>query len=319
MRIVTKLLLATSAALVATQAIAQDSAGTIGVSFDFTSPFRLAQRAAIEEAIKKAGAAIEFADANKDAQRQASQIDTMISNGVSAVIAVPYDIEAAVGLAQSAIASGIPFVSMDQAPSDMEAVTYHVGGDPCADGKAAGEYFGKASEGQPFKLLEIQGGLFNDNGLRRSSCLGEALKAYPNVTIVAQVPTEWSPEKALTGTENALQAHPDLKGIYTPWNDALQGVFSALKQRGLLVPKGDPKHIVQVSIDGTPLACQAVRDGFLDLDIATPIADMADLAVDAAAKASKATPLAEKTKFLPGIPYGKDDTQLMADKVWGCK
>jgi len=320
MQKIVKAVLMSSLALAASQALAQEGAGkTIGVSFDHTSPFRIAQRAAVEAAIKKAGATIEFADANKDAQRQASQIDTMISNGVSAVIAMPYDIEAAVGLAQSAIASGIPFISMDQAPSDMEAVTYHIGGDPCADGKAAGEYFGKVSEGKPFKLLEIQGGLFNDNGLRRSSCLGEALKAYPNVTIVAQVPTEWSPEKALTGTENALQAHPDLKGIYTPWNDALQGVFSALKQRGLLVPKGDPKHIVQVSIDGTPLACQAVRDGFLDLDIATPITEMADLAVDAAVKASDDTALVEKSKFLPGIPYGQDDTQLMVEKVWGCK
>ena len=95
----------------------------------------------------------------------------------------------------------------------------------------AGEFFVKAAAGKPFKLLELQGGLANDNGIRRSKCLDDAVKAASNITIVAQVPTDWNPQKALAGTENAMQAHPDLAGIYAPWNDALQGVFSVLKQR----------------------------------------------------------------------------------------
>jgi ribose transport system substrate-binding protein len=295
---------------------AQDK--TVGVSFDRSSPFRSAQRAAIEEALKAAGAGIKFADANLDVQRQVSQIDTMVAEGVSAIIAIPYDIEAAVGIAQSAIASSVPFVSMDQAPADMEAVTYHVGGDPCADGTAAGEFFAKAADGKPFKLLEIQGALFNDNGLRRSKCLNDALAKHPNVTIVAQVPTDWSPEKALVGTENTLQAHPGLNGIYTPWNDGLQGVFSALRTKGRLVPIGDPKHVVQVSIDGTPLACQAVRDRLLDLDIATPIADMAQRAVKAAMLAADGETPEPHAELLPGIPYGPDDVEQKANLVWGC-
>lgn len=292
---------------------------TIGVSFDFSSPFRSAQKAAMEKAITAAGAKISFADANKDSQRQASQVDTMVSNGVSAIVGIPYDIEAAGGLAQSAIAAGVPFISMDQAPADINTVTYHVGGDPCADGKTAGEYFVKVADGKPFKLLEIQGALFNDNGLRRSKCLDEALKDHPNVTIVAQVPTEWNPEKALTGTENTLQAHPDLNGVYTPWNDGLQGVFSALKERGRLVPLGSKGHVVLVSIDGTPLGCQAVREGILDLDIATPLGEMAAKAVQAAFKAEKKETITPHAEFLPGLPYGPGDVKEKASQVWGCR
>ena len=122
------------------------------------------------------------------------------------MISIPWDIEAAVNLAQSSIAAGVPFISMDQAPADIKAVTYHVGGDPCADGKLAGEFFVKAAAGKPFKLLELQGGLANDNGIRRSKCLDEAVKAAPNITIVAQVPTDWNPEKALVGTEDEISA-----------------------------------------------------------------------------------------------------------------
>jgi ribose transport system substrate-binding protein len=291
---------------------------TIGVSFDKIEPFREAQKKAIEDAIAAAGVKEKFANADKDAQRQASQVDSFVSGGISAIVSIPWDIEAAVNLAQSSIAAGVPFISMDQAPADIKSVTYHVGGDPCADGKVAGEFFVKAAAGKPFKLLELQGGLANDNGIRRSKCLDEAVKSASNITIVAQVPTDWNPEKALVGTENTLQAHPDLAGIYAPWNDALQGVFSVLKKKGILVPVGDPKHIVIVSIDGTPLGCKAVRDRLIDLEIATPLPEMASRAIKAAVKASSGEAISPQAEFLPGIPYGPNDIDQMASKIWGC-
>jgi len=291
----------------------------IGVSFDKVEPFRVAEQKALSDAIAAAKAKEVFANADKDAQRQASQVDTMVSQGVSAIISIPWDIEAANDLAKSTIAAGIPFVSLDQAPSELKSVTYHVGGDPCADGKVAGEFFVKAAAGKPFKLLELQGGLANDNGIRRSKCLDDAVKAAPNITIVAQVPTDWNPQKALAGTEDSLQAHPDLAGIYAPWNDALQGVFAVLKAKGLLLPVGDPKHIVIVSIDGTPLGCKAVKDKLIDLEIATPLPEMSRRAVAAAIKASQGGKVDPQAEFLPGIPYGPGDVDQMASKIWGCQ
>jgi ribose transport system substrate-binding protein len=291
---------------------------TIGVSFDKIEPFRVAEKKALADAIAAAHARMAFANADKDAQRQASQVDTLVSQGVKAIIAIPWDIEEANDLARSTIASGVPFVSLDQAPSDLKSVTYHVGGDPCADGKAAGAFFVKAAAGKPFKLLELQGGLSNDNGIRRSRCLNDVLRTAPNITVVAQVPTDWNPQKALDGTENAMQAHPDLAGIYAPWNDALQGVFSVLKEKGRLLPVGDPKHIVIVSIDGTPLGCKAVRDRLIDLEIATPLPEMCYRAVAAAIKAAGGGKVEPHAEFLPGIPYGPDNVNEMASKVWGC-
>jgi ribose transport system substrate-binding protein len=303
--------------IVTTGAMSADM--TIGVSFDKIEPFRVAQKKAIEDAAKAAGVKVDFANADKDAQRQASQVDTMVSNKDAAIVSIPWDIEAAVNLAVTSIAAGIPFVSMDQAPADVKAVTYHIGGDPCADGKVAGEYFVKAAAGKPFKLLELQGGLANDNGIKRSKCLNDAFAGHDNIKVVAQVPTDWNAEKALAGTENAMQAHPDLNGIYAPWNDALQGVFPVLKAKNLLVPVGDPKHLVIVSIDGTPLGCKAVKDKLIDLEIATPVPEMAKRAIEAAVKAANKQPISPQTEYLPGIPYGPDDVAEMAPKIWGCQ
>jgi len=304
------------ASIAATGAIGAEM--TVGVSFDKIEPFRVAQKKALDDAAKAAGVKVDFANADKDAQRQASQVDTMVSNRDAAIVAIPWDSEAANNLAVSSIAAGIPFVSMDQAPSDLKVVTYHIGGDPCADGKVAGEYFVKAAAGKPFKLLELQGGLANDNGIKRSKCLNDALVGHANIKVVAQVPTDWNAEKALAGTENAMQANPDLNGIYAPWNDALQGVFPVLKAKNLLVQMGDPKHIVIVSIDGTPLGCKAVRDRLIDLEIATPVPEMAKRAIENAVKAANKQPIANQVEYLPGIPYGPDNVAEMAPKIWGC-
>lgn len=309
-------LTAALAAVVAPAARADDIA--IGVSFDKMESFRQGELKAIEAAAARHGVRIVFQNAQEDAQRQASQIESMISQGVKAIVAIPWDIQAAVNDAATAHAANVAYVTLDQAPADLSAVDFHVGGDPCADGRAAGEFFAKAADGKPFKLLELQGGLSNDNGIRRSKCLDEVLAAHKNVTIVAQVPTDWKPEKALDGTENALQAHPDLNAIYSPWNIGLQGVFSVLEKRGLKKKVGEPGHLAIVSIDGAPTGCQAVRDGFIDMDLATPVGDMAEAAVAAAVKAAKGEPIPQRTLFLAGTAYTPADVQEKASKVWGC-
>lgn len=291
---------------------------TIGVSFDFVTPFRAAERDYVAAALAKSGYTMKFTNADRDAQRQASQIDSLVSGGVKAVIVIPQDIRAAVSLAQTAKAEGVPFVSMDQAPADLSSVPYHVSGDPCADGTVAGKFFADKAGGKPFKLLEIQGSLANDNGLKRSSCLDAVLAQHPNIQIVAKAPTDWLPERALTATENALQANPDLNGIYVPYNDGLQGVFAALKSANRLVPVGTKGHVVTVSIDGDPGGCKAVRDRLLDLDIATPIEEMATRAAKAAVTLAEGGKLPTTVDRLPGMPYGPSDFAQKEGKVWGC-
>ena len=207
---------------------------------------------------------------------------------------------------------------MDQAPADIKSATYHVGGDPCADGKVAGDFFVKAAAGKPFKLLELQGGLANDNGIRRSKCLDDAVKAGAQHYDRGAGADRLEPPEGAGGDREPLQAHPDLAGIYAPWNDALQGVFSVLKQKGLLVPVGDPKHMTIVSIDGTPLGCKAVRDQLIDLEIATPLPEMAKRAVAAAMKAAGGADGLTTGRVPARHSLRPGRRRPMARKIWGC-
>lgn len=108
---------------------------TIGISFDKMESFREGQLRALEAAAKARGVRIVFQNAQEDAQRQASQIESMIAQGAKAIIAIPWDIQAAVNDANAAHAADAAFITMDQAPADLKAVDFHVGATPVPTGR----------------------------------------------------------------------------------------------------------------------------------------------------------------------------------------
>ena len=72
---------------------------------------------------------------------------------------------------------------------------------------------------------------------------------------------------------DALTQNPNVKGVFSHNDEMIRGVVSALRQTDKLVPAGDPKHIVVVGLDGTPLALQRIREGTQDATVEqSPIA-----------------------------------------------
>jgi len=76
-----------------------------------------------------------------------------------------------------------PSWTIDQAPAEMDTVDYHVGGDPLADGMAAGKMLASLVGDKPCKVVDLQGALSADNGIRRDKGFKDAIAAYPNITI----------------------------------------------------------------------------------------------------------------------------------------
>ena len=55
-----------------------------------------------------------------------------------------------------------------------------------------------------------------------------------------------------------------------------------------------------------------------DLDLATPLPEMAKRAVDAALRAIKGEKIDPKVEFLPGVPYTPADFGSRSKEIWGC-
>src|SRR5215203_2780496 len=194
-------------ALLSAPAGAQDKPGAglkICLSLDKMNAFREGQVKLWRAAAEDLGVELIEQVAGEDAQRQSSQIDTCIAQGVNGIVSIPWDYEAVLQDIERAHAAGIPFITADQAPAETDTVDFHIGGDPFADGRAAGKRLVELVGDNPTKVVDLQGALSAVNGQGRDEGFKEAIKDHANIQIVSEVPTEWRPEPVVAGMENAL-------------------------------------------------------------------------------------------------------------------
>jgi ABC-type sugar transport system substrate-binding protein len=292
---------------------------TIGVSFDLLNAIRQAEKSSIQKAADAAGYDVTFAVADQDAQKQASQIQDLIqTKKVDAVIVIAQDGQQIASSASLAKARNVPFLAIDRAVADQGNVTFQITGDPVADGKAVAEEFLAAAKTTPLKVLELVGGLTDQNAIGRRDGFNNALAGQPNITIAAQVPTDWNPTQALDGTSNALQKDPSINAIYVPSDFLLPSVQSALTAAGRLAPIGDPKHVFLVTIDGDQNGCKAMQAKTLDADIATPVDEFGKQSVAAITTALGGKPVTPKSVQAKGLTLNQANYATTSSQVWGC-
>jgi ABC-type sugar transport system substrate-binding protein len=291
----------------------------ICVSLDKMQAFREGEQKAWQMAAKDLGVDLLIQVAGEDAQRQSSQIDTCIAQKVDGIVSIPWDNEAVLQDIERAHAAGIPFVTVDQAPADLKTVDFHVGGDPMADGVAAGKLLVTLVGDKPCKVVDLQGALSADNGIRRDQGFKEGIKGHANITIVSEVPTEWRPEPALAGMENALQANPDICAVYAATDGLLPPIFSSLQKVNRYNKIGAGDHVIVESIDGDPQGYAGVKDGYMDAGYATDIFAMTRQSLEAIIKIKGGEKLTEAQRivYLPGIEYTPANLAQTQDKVWG--
>ena len=86
------------------------------------------------------------------------------------------------------------------------------------------------------------------------------------IEVAAQVPTQWSQDKALAGVTNALQVHPDINFVFTSSDFLFPSLISALKTAGKFKKISEEGHVLLGGFDGDSMAYQLLRDGYLDAD-----------------------------------------------------
>lgn len=289
----------------------------IGISLDKINAFREGEIKYLDLAAEELGVTLTYTNAEEDAQRQSGQMETLVSQGAQGIAVMPWDPEAIRADIVAAQDAGIFVTSFDQAPADLSWVSYFTAGDPLADGRAAAAEFIRIADGKPFKLLELQGALNSDNGIKRSQGLNEGLAGADNITIVGQVPTDWRPEPALAGIENALQQFPDLDGIYLPTDGQIPSAFSALEAVDRKFKVGEAGHVTIISIDGDQGGCQALKDGFVDMILATDVPTMTMSVLQQTINGITGKPV-RATELLPGIAVTPENIADKSSNVWGC-
>ncbi|SDL48347.1 sugar ABC transporter substrate-binding protein [Nonomuraea jiangxiensis] len=239
-------------------------------------------------------------NSQNDVTKLVSNVQALTGQGAKVIVMAPQDTGAVATTLQQLENKKIPVVTVDTRP-DKGKVYMVVRADNRAYGTKACEFLGEKLGGKG-KVVQLQGALSSINGRDRSEAFLECMKSkFPGITVFSE-PTEWEGSKAASMLQTRLEQNPDIKGIYMHAGGVhLAPTLQVLKQKGLLVPPTDPKHVFVVSNDGIPQEFEAIRKGEIDATVSQP----ADLYAKYALFYAKAA--AEGKTFQPG-PTDHDST-----------
>ncbi|MFF9767599.1 substrate-binding domain-containing protein [Streptomyces sp. NPDC014636] len=183
-------------------------------------------------------AKVEYNNARQDANLQAQQVDTMITNKVDVLIVDAVDAKAIQNSVQKAVDQGIKVVAYDRlAEGPISAYTSF---DNTQVGKTQGEALLKALGGKATKsskIVMINGSVTDPNAKQFKEGAHSVLDS--KVTIAKEYDTkEWSPDNANSEMEAAISAvgKGKIAGVYSANDGMAGGIITALKAAGLKVP-----------------------------------------------------------------------------------
>ncbi|MEJ2858757.1 MULTISPECIES: sugar ABC transporter substrate-binding protein [unclassified Saccharothrix] len=233
-----------------------------------------------------------------------ANVQSLQSQGAKAIVMAPQDTGAVASTLDRLEKAKIPVVTVDTRP-DKGKVYMVVRADNRAYGEKACKFLGEKLGGKG-KIVEFQGSLSSVNGRDRSEAFATCMKQnYPGITVFEE-PTDWEGTKASAALQTRLNQHPDINGIYMQAGGAfLAPTLQVMRQKNLLVPPSDPKHVWIVSNDGIPQELEAIRKGEIDATVSQP----ADLYAEWALYYAKAA--VEGKTFKPGkTDHGSEIVQV---------
>jgi D-xylose transport system substrate-binding protein len=212
----------------------------IGVSWaQFQEERWKIDEAAMKAAIEAAGNTYVSADAQASAEKQLSDIDALIAQGVDALVINAWDKDAIGPAIEKAAAEGIPVVGYDRLIEDNR--TFYLTFDNVGVGRIIAEsVFAVAPKGN-YAIIKGDPGDPNVGFLRQGmeEVIGAAVAAG-DIVIVGEANSDgWKPENAQTNMEQILTANNNAVDAVLAQNDGMAGgAAAALGAQGLNVPLG---------------------------------------------------------------------------------
>src|SRR6476661_8670136 len=173
--------------------------------------------------------------ADNKAEKQANDVDNLLTQGVDVLVIAPHDATQAASMVDKAKAQGVPVISYDRLINSDKIDLYISHQVPVIGRKIAEYALQHAPEGN---YVMVYGASTDNNAIIMKN---EQLKVLQpaidrgDIKIVAQdFMTDWRPELALNFAENALTQNADDIQAFIVSNDGLAGgVISALQKRQL--------------------------------------------------------------------------------------
>lgn len=165
-----------------------------------------------------------------DASRQIGIVESMVNRRLAGIALAPVDRQALVGIVERAADEGMPVAIFDSGIDTTRRIAY-IATDNVEAGRMAARRMGEALGGNgKVAIIGFMPG--SASTMERESGFQDQLHLlYPQMTIVGMQFAMADRAKAMAATENFLNAHPDLAGIYADNESSSSGAVQALKSR----------------------------------------------------------------------------------------
>ena len=231
--------------------------GTVGISVSTqNNPFFVSLVDGAKAEADRLGVELTVVDAGDDATKQVSDIEDLVSKGVSVLIVNPVDSDAVSGAVQAAKNQGIKVISVDRAVNGVE-VDCEIASDNVAGAQIATQFI-VDTLGENIKVAELQGTAGASAAIDRGTGFHNVADA--KLDVVASQVANFDRTEGMTVMENMLQANPDIQAVFAANDEMALGAVEAIS--------GANKDILVVGFDATDDALAAIRDGRMAATIA---------------------------------------------------
>jgi len=247
---------APSASAESTQDAASEDADTEQLTFGF-SPVNMSNEffqyieSTMRTLIEERGDILITLDPQQDAQKQISQIEDMIVQGVDLIFLCPYDsisIKPALIAAQEA---DVPIICFDNPVADTDLVASVVATDNYSAGKVVAEYLmEELDEGSDVGIVVS---FVGEAAMLRTDGFVETVGDYFN--IVGTFDGDGDTATSMLVAEDILQGNQNVKAIYCGNDPAAYGVIQAIEAAG------KTGEVLVCGVDGAPDAKKLIKEG----------------------------------------------------------
>lgn len=220
------------------------------------SPFYTALIDGAKEEAAKLGAELIVVDAQNDIEKQNSDIQSLITQGIDVLLINPVNPSGVAPSLKAAEQAKIPVIAVDR--NTKQEVTSYIGRDNEEMGREAGKKAVELLGGEgkaTGKIIEIQGDAGGTVMQARHDGFHEIVEKEAGIEIIEGPYSNYIRAEAVSAMQDLLQAHPDVKLVYAHNDDMALGAIQVLEKSGKL------QDVNIVGIDGLMEAVKQIKDG----------------------------------------------------------
>ena len=237
--------------------------------------FYITMQCGIEEAAAELGARVTTQGAQEfDPTLQTPIVDSVVAAAPDALLIAPTDVTAMRRPIQAAIDAGIEVVLVDTTLEDPSGVVSQIASDNIGGGAAAFDAIEAANpDGGKVLIIGVEPGISTTDA--RAEGFEAAVAENPAFTSLGVQYSQNQPARAAEIVTGALQADPDIVGIFAANLFAAEGAATGIRQAAV-------EGITVVGFDAGPAQVEALKEGTVQALVAQEPANIGRQGVEQA-------------------------------------